>query len=71
MAPAGSLSGPAHAGKPGPLGDTEGPGVRAAPEGGWTGPESQIDCGPGGRYLDMTTGERLRRLEPLACPGRF
>lgn len=63
----GSLSGPGHAGRGGPLSDTEGPGVSAEPRGGYTGYESQIDCGPGARYLDIVTGERLRRAAPMAC----
>jgi hypothetical protein len=67
MAPAGSLSGPAHAGVPGPLADTEGPGLRAQPEGGAGGYEGRITCGPGSRNYSIVDEARIARIEPLAC----
>ena len=67
LAPAGSLSGPAHAGIPGPLADTEGPGLRAQPLGGAGGYEGRITCGPGSRNYSIVDEARIRRIEPLAC----
>ncbi|MEX2199970.1 MAG: hypothetical protein WD711_01140 [Dongiaceae bacterium] len=70
LAPAGSLSGPAHAGIPGPLADTEGPGLRAQPLGGATGYEGRITCGPGSRNYSIVDEARIARMAPLACGRR-
>ncbi|MEX0808658.1 MAG: hypothetical protein WD044_08005 [Dongiaceae bacterium] len=67
MAPAGSLSGPGHAGRSGPLSDTEGPGLRAQPDAGAGGYESRITCGPGARNIIGVDRDRIARLEPMAC----
>jgi hypothetical protein len=69
LTPGGTLSGTEYYGQGGPLGNTEGPGVPMEPPGGYSGTDSLIDCGPGARYLDEVTGDRLRRLNPQACGG--
>ena len=65
--PAGTLSGTEFYGQGGPLGATEGPGVPMEPPGGYTGAESMIDCGPGGRYLSPADAYRVGQLYPMAC----
>jgi hypothetical protein len=65
--PAGSLSGTEFYGQGGPLGATEGPGVPMEPPGGYSGAQSMIDCGPGGRYISPTDAYRVGQLYPMAC----
>ncbi|MEX1109580.1 MAG: hypothetical protein WEC00_11740 [Dongiaceae bacterium] len=67
IAPSGSLSGPGHAGRSGPLSGTEGPGLRAQPDAGPGGYEDRITCGPGSRNYSIVDEDRIARIEPLAC----
>ncbi|MDZ4736674.1 MAG: hypothetical protein SGJ07_10035 [Rhodospirillaceae bacterium] len=69
IAPAGSLSGPGHAGRSGPLTNTEGPGLRAQPDAGPGGYEDRITCGPGMRNYSIVDADRIARIEPMACGG--
>lgn len=70
IAPAGSLSGPGHAGRSGPLSNTEGPGLRAQPDGGPGGYEDRITCGPGMRNYSIIDRDRIARIEPMGCGRR-